>query len=131
MKTMVKRFQASDEGLDLVQLLIAVVIMGFLLAVGTLILIGKANDAKLNSSDAAVANAVTAASVVLSEGVATTPAAIDAAVEAAISGSDVTVAVTPPEAGPPVVPGVITLTGTNGASATVNFNGVVNVTDAS
>jgi len=124
MTTMIKRFQASDEGLDLVQLLIAVVIMGFLLAVGTLILIGKANDAKLNSSDAAVANAVTAASVVLSEGNATTVATQEAAIEATISSSDVTVAVA-------VGPGTITLTGTNGASATVTQAGVVTTTDAS
>jgi len=126
MTTMIKRFQASDEGLDLVQLLIAVVIMGFLLAVGTLILIGKANDAKLNSSDAAVANAVTAASIVLSEGNATTVVDQEDAIQAAISSSDVTVAV----AGM-VAPGDITLTGTNGASATVTQAGVVTTTDAS
>jgi len=124
MTTMIKRFQASDEGLDLVQLLIAVVIMGFLLAVGTLILIGKANDAKLNSSDAAVANAVTATSIVLSEGNATTVATQEAAIQAAIGSSDVAVTVD-------VGPGTVNLIGTNNAAASVSQAGVVVISDAS
>ena len=127
MINMIKRFKQSEEGLDLIQLLIAVAILGALLAIGVLTLIGRASDAKKTASDASVANAVTATKTILAEGEATTAAAQDTAIEAEISGSDVTVVVatTPAPAGP------VTLTGTNGASATVTQAGGVTTVKAS
>ena len=65
---MIKRFKQSEEGLDLIQLLIAVAILGALLAIGVLTLIGRVDAAKRTASDAAVANAVTATKIMLSEG---------------------------------------------------------------
>jgi hypothetical protein len=89
-----------------------------------LTLIGKVNSAKNTSANAAVANAVTAAKVVLSEGNETTAVGQQAAIADAISGSNVTVAVAPG-------PGDITLTGTRGATATVTQLGAVTKTNAS
>ena len=129
MTNMINRFKQSEEGLDLIQLLVAVAILGALLAVGVLTLIGKVDSAKNTASDAAVANAVTAAKVVLAEGTATTPPAQRAAILAIISGSDVAVWVYY-ETDATSVPTRIHIVDTNGASAWVTQAGVVTTTHA-
>ena len=123
MANMINRFKQSEEGLDLIQLLIAVAILGALLAIGVLTLIGKASDAKKTSSDAAIANAVTATKVVMAEGEATTTAAQQAAIRAMISGSDVNASIATDT-------GTIWLAGTNGAAAHVSQAGAVFTTKA-